>query len=229
MNAELHPDDLKFFAGLASAYQALCTSVTVPVSVPSSFYSPSQGITALSHVYWDAADNEDSAKEEMVRRIDLGRRDLLKHLKIHDSMRDEFFSIGEHTNTGNRNGVHSSVSRLCDGLSEYHHLVVNHKLRLGDSSFLDFPTCVLGHYFHVPGNPFISELSFNPSQDSEGLLTEIGSLSDDNRDFLLRHSKIFGFDLFGGPDRGHGIGYSSLRGRVDLLRELLLMAGMRGI
>ncbi len=216
--------DFELFYRLNSMYNALTISTTSPVVIPSGI-SPPGKISAFSHVFYDAAENEDKALEIMRKRIKLNSGDIAKHLDLHKLMLKLFYDIEESANTSNRNSVSDAVSKLCTCVRDYTRLVAVHLHRPKEEAFLSYPTCIPGHYFVVPSFSIIRELSFNPNQNIHGVIREITDLEELLIDFEIQAEKISIVKVSDALDTGEGISDTSLRGRLELTIELLKRAG----
>ena len=217
-------DNFDAFWKLSSVYHALTNSVCSPVIVPSELYEGEGRTHAFSHVFWDCAEDEDDAKGLMVARLGRGREDIDIIIKTHESLSDEFYNIFESLNTNNRTLVIRAVANIGQLLKDYGELVKKHNTRLGENSFLEYPTCIEGHMFLLRGYRKARECFFNNEQDYNGLQIEIETMnnvlrllasSDEElpRENLLR--------LMNTEDTGEGIMDTSLRGRIELTKELL--------
>ncbi len=216
--------DFNFLAKLSSLYTALTSSACDPVAVPSGLELVER-VSVFSRVFYDCADDEDAALETMRERFGVAGEDIRSHFKMHSQARDRFYDIDEAINRNNRTDVVAATTSLIEAVGGYSSLVSQHVARLGDSAFMYYPTCVPGHYFVVPGYRKIVEKSFNPEQSLDGISEELSLLGDLVRGFEAMRGKILAVRLSEGEDSGEGISDTSLRGRLELTKELLKRAG----
>ena len=134
-----------------------------------------------------------------------------------------FYNVDEAINTHSRERVADASSQLCKFIGDYVDLVREHRKKCGEDAFLDYPTCISGHYFLIGDRT--RELQFNPTRDYEGLEEEKQSIDKLVIDFQIRKNKIPQVK-FCVIDSGEGFFDSSLRGRLELNRELLKRVGL---
>lgn len=227
--SSLTEQDFDLFFRLSSAYHALTLSASDPVAMVSDLVQGAGRIRNLIHPafarqFYDTMDDEEAAIAEMRRRIVSGY-DISRHLKIHDGIKESFYSIEEALNANNRGRIHGATLSLTNGIQEYTNLVAAHAQKLGSEAFLSYPVCVPGHYFMVEGTSDIRENIFNPEGTRSGIMDEIDGIRSSLISFSHGTESLFGFKLTDLEDHGEGIFDTSLRGRIELTRELLRRVG----
>lgn len=211
---------------LSSAYYAASSSACNPVAVRSELWTPgSRG--AFSYMFYDCTDPASHGKEIMRGRIEKASEDITQHLGIHDSLEKAFFDVEEALNANNRVRATDAGHRVYDGFEAYNTLILKHNVHCTDTEIEPFllpPACVTGHYFMIPGTPFIRPQAFNPEFSAEGFVDEVGEGRVLLQEFVTRTDPLVGVKLADLPDSGEGITGCSLRGRLALTRELLKRA-----
>lgn len=212
------------FWKLASAYQAAIHSSCSPVVVPSDLYSGSGKAHAFSHMFWDCTLDENEGRQMMIERIRRAQEDIDRHLAIHQSLSQEFYNVNESVNNRSRPLLIRAVNNLKKLFSEYASLVLEHERKLGENSFLEYPTCLEdypGHWFLMEGYDRARRCSFNPEQNYRGLEREIASLDNAARFLVVSGEELPRKSPVEMGDSGEGIMDTSLRGRLELTIELL--------
>lgn len=211
-------DDFNMFWKISSAYHAATFSAVSPIVFPSEIPSRRFG-----RQFYDTFDDEDKMPEKMRERIELGSRDIEFHLQLHQLMCNEFYSIDEAINSKNRQKIAEHSANLLGVFTKYSKLVRTHKSRLEREAFLEYPTCIPGHLFMVCGYNKIRENRFNPKGTSNGMKREIEKSARIIESFSTGYEVIPEMKLTG-TDMGEGISDGSLRGNIDLTKELLKRA-----
>ena len=156
-----------------------------------------------------------------------GGDDIRAHLRIHDDLLDNFYSVDEALKADNRAELVEAGRLVFKNLEEYGKLVGEHSNRLGERAFLSYPVCLPGHIFAPVGTGVIRGKSFNPEQDARGLRRDItsGLTALEN---LTSHGAMFAeIGMYGSYDSGKGVFETSLRGRLELTKSLLERAGFQ--
>lgn len=222
MLKELSNTDYELFFKLSSIYHALILSSVDPVVVP---FSPERedNVGIFTHVFWDAHEDKSYAVKIINDRIKKYPKLIKSHHKYYESMRDSFYLIQEFIPENDRKLIAKNSRTLIDSLKNYRNLVENHQ----DTArpFLHYPTCLRGHYFLIDGDDRIKENSFNPHQTKLGLEKEIRYIYRLLSFFPTISDNISHVKLSHEFDSGTGFSDTSLRGRVELNKELLKRAG----
>ncbi len=138
--------ELNLLHKLESAYSALSLVVQDPVVIPNPDFDPEAGnpivrvqgaSVDISRIYFYADD--DRGEEVVRRRIIEEGEDIKEALIRHDVMCRTFQDIDEDLSLKDREAIINQVRLLCDKIDNYGRFVRQHKERLGESSFLDFP------------------------------------------------------------------------------------------
>ena len=205
---------------LSSVYEACTLSACDPVSVPTDTKGLA-GKHTFSHMFYDCTDPEERGIETMDQRIREGGDDIQAHLRIHDDLLGNFYSVDEALKTDDRAGLVKAGGLVFENLGEYGKLVEGHSNRLGERAFLQYPTCLPGHFFAPRGTGVIMGKVFNPEQDLGGLTTELaeGTLALEN--FPLQGNGFGEIRMYEGYDSGEGAFETSFRGRLELTKFLL--------
>jgi hypothetical protein len=166
---------------LSSAYEACTLSACDPVSVPTDIKAL-PGKHVFSHMFYDCTDPEERGVEIMNQRLREGGDDIQAHLKIHDALLSNFYSVDEALKEEDRRRVVEAGRNIFENIEAYGKLVEGHSVRLGERAFLSYPVCLPGHFFAPRGTGVIMEKVFNPDQDLGGLTKEIaeGTLALEN-------------------------------------------------
>jgi len=211
---------------LSSAYEACTLSAHDPVSV-SSDINASIGRHTFSHVFYDYTDPGKNGIGIMNQRIREGSSDIQTHLRIHDTLLNNFYSIDEGLKTNNRVKIVEAGTLVFENLKNYGRLVGEHSKRFGERAFLYYPTCLPGHIFFPPGTGVIRGKVFNLEQDAEGLEREIKRGLTLLANFPPCGKELEEIRMYEGHDSGNGILDTSLRGRLELTKLLLERAGFQ--
>ncbi len=220
-------EDFEFFVRLASLQRALTLSVVDPVAVFE--YSPlTKDRIWVARMFYDCYPDEGEARAIMGERIKIGSDDIAEHLRFHEKMKYQFYSIQEDANVNNRKRLGETVDSLCNEVVTFNAFLAEHS-KLDERSFLFYPSCS-PIPFTIPliegGRGHFAMLKFNPDKTSEGVIAEIDDLRELISDFSIRQERIPEVRI-GDYDTGEGISDSSYRGRYELTRELLRRAGYK--
>ncbi len=214
--------DFEFLWRLSSAYQAATLSAVDPVCVPAQGNDLER--SAFSHVFYDCVDD---GMDIMHKRIQIAEQDIRKHFELHKKMLEGFYSIDEAINASNRVRVLYIVKQdLCNRFMDCGRLVDEHRHKLGEESFLNYPCCISGHVFQLKGFREMECKSFNAWQDYRDFTRDVILLRELTFDFAIAKGRIPEYNLSEGKDYSEGLLDSSLRGRFDLNKELLRRAGL---
>ncbi len=209
---------------LSSVYEACTLSACDPVSVTD--IKGLAGKHTFSHMFYDCTDPEEMGIGVMNQRIREGD-DIQAHLRIHDALLANFYSVDGAVKADDRAGIVEAGRLVFENLGEYGKLVEGHSNRLGERAFLQYPTCLPGHFFAPRGTGVVMEKVFNPEQDLGGLTKELaeGTLALEN--FPLQGNGFGEIRMYEGYDSGEGTFETSLRGRLELTKLLLERAGFQ--
>lgn len=215
-------EDYEFLFRLESLNNALTLSVTDPVVITE--YIPGGDSVGELGTFWDCWENEDEAREIMKGRMSDAFRDIDKHIDLHRRMLNKFYSIQEAMNCQNRLRVSRETRGLCQEVSEYGDVVKDHRIRLKERAFLEYPRAQQGRLFALPvvnprGGGRFAYLSFNPQVTKEGLEQELAIMGSLAFEFSSQARKIPSVQI-GEYDPGEGISDCSFRGRLALTEEL---------
>ncbi|MBS3071925.1 hypothetical protein J4408_02960 [Candidatus Pacearchaeota archaeon] len=216
--------DFDYFWRLESINNALQMAVVKPVTIIENTKG-CFGSVFTSEIYYDAADNEVQARSIMKKRLEIGEEDILIHLKLFGKMRDNFYSIQEFANTQNRNEIYNETKYLCKNLLKYHDLVISHKNKLKEFTFLELPSAqksklFLTPFVHSDGRGYLRHLRFN--NEDINWDKSVSYFKKSNFNFKTSNCKIP--ELVPTQDDGEGINYETLRGRLELTIELIRRA-----
>ncbi|MDO8460744.1 MAG: hypothetical protein Q7S74_06555 [Nanoarchaeota archaeon] len=220
--------DFKFFYKLSSLYEALTLSACDPVVVPSGIGS--KGLHVFSHMFYDCMEDEEEGFRIMEDRKRIAQEDIVNHFSFHEYAVKAFYSIDELANVNNREGVVNIARELAIQLEQYSGftgIITEHKTRLEKKAFLNYPVCFRGHYFQVPWYTNLAEKSFNPTISESGVITEAIKTRYLGNQFLTVQGPIPKITISEGKDSGEGLIDTSLRGRLELTKELLRRAGFK--
>jgi len=218
---EVSDVDFELFFRLSSLYEALAISATDPVVLKAGLGDCLEDAPGM---FYDCYGDTEGANTIMGRRIEIASEDIRQHYKAHKSFLENFYSIDESINTGNRGRATDATLSLCDNVLNYLPIMRAHELRFLEDSFLHAPMCPPGHYFQIPdsGRLEIPQLDFNyPAQTDyvAGVylniikkLAPVFRINPDNMPYVRVATQ---------PDSGEGIIDTSLRGRLELNKELL--------
>jgi len=148
---------------------------------------------------------------------------------LHEKILKGFYDIDEGLNTRNRERVADAAQYLTTDVLQYGALVSAHKAWAvaisGRVDFLDYPTCVPGHYFILPHCSEVRVKSFNSEQTLEGVGEGFTAIVKLSNDFRIGSAELPDIKISEDKDTGEGIFDTSLRGRLELNKELLRRAG----
>src|SRR3972149_6146344 len=144
---ELTEAEIEALWRLSSAYQACTHSVCAPVAVPSDVIMPSNGKHIFSDIFYDCTEPESVGINTMKQRIRDGGEDIQSHLKIHRNILGGFNSVDDALRENDKPRVVEAGNIVYENLENYGKLVKTHFERFGERGFLDYPTCLPGHYF----------------------------------------------------------------------------------
>lgn len=211
---------------LSSAYEACALSACDPVSVPSGI-NPLAGRPTYSHMFYDCTDPGKNGIDIMNKRIREGGGDIQAHLRIHDALLVNFYSVDEALKTNNRVKIVEAGRIVFENLGIYGRLVREHSERLGERAFLYYPTCLPGHIFFPKNTGVIRGKVFNSEQDAKGLERNIKRGLSLLANFPLCGKELEEIRMYEGHDSGKGTLETSLRGRLELTKVLLERAGFQ--
>ena len=160
---------------LSSAYEACTLSACDPVFVPLENNILIRR-SIFSHVSYNHTYPEKRGANIMEMRIKEAGDDIQTHLRIHDDILSNFYSIDEALKAGNRVRVVKAGRLVFKNLEKYGKLVGKHSKRFKEKAFLQYPTCFPGNIF-IPKNSNrttkIMGKVFNPEQNAKGLEKDI--------------------------------------------------------
>ena len=165
--------------------------------------------------------------EKMNQRIREGGNDIQAHLRIHDALLGNFYSVDEALEADDRARIVEAGRLVFENLEKYGRLVGEHSNRFGERAFLYYPLCLPGHIFAPRGIGVIMEKVFNPEQDAEGFRRDITTGLTALEDLPLYGGGLGEIRMYSGYDSGKGIFETSLRGRLELTKSLLEKAGFQ--
>ncbi|HLC31781.1 MAG TPA: hypothetical protein VJK51_03870 [Candidatus Nanoarchaeia archaeon] len=206
---------------LSSLYDALCTSATAPVVVPSLFYQ--ERITPISHIFYDCADDENDAKKIMSHRISIPplKECIRGHLTIHNQIEIQFSTLDEALNTNNKNTFNHALNSICQHVTAYG-VVVGALSRIArEDSFLFYPTSISGNYFTL--DRYIRQKQWNPHQSLQGCFNELAHIEKMRNKFA--NTKLEGIELYERNPEEPSLTGTTLASKLALTIELLKRAG----
>ena len=219
--------DYEFFWRLSSLYEALTMSAVDSVVVPSSYFDKDNKRKGIfSYVYYDAADDEDVALRIMEKRKFTAFNVVRENALFHVHALKYFYDIEERANVHNRRSVANVTQNLCVGFGRYINFVKEHRSVMGNKAFLNYPTCISGHYFQVAWHDGIREKEFNAEQSWRMGLSDCIRIRETADYFARQNGKIPPVQISERRDEGEGITDNSLRARVELNKQLVKRAGI---
>ena len=223
--------DFKFLRNLSSLYQALTTSAVDPVVITDRVETGNRGRNLEFRMYYDAygdggnADLE-MAEEIMRRRIRIAGEDIKQHHIYHSEFLRLFYDIDERINSQNRKEIAQlSQDLFCKTKDYIDNVVESHTQMLQEDSFLYPPYCLSQYAFHIPKCRIIANLIFNPKQTISNAKEDLDITMKLSERFAQKDNKIPINKVATQEDLGEGIMDASLRGRVELNKELLERLG----
>lgn len=222
---KVSPTDFKFLWRLSSLYEALTISAVDPVVLLKGIGNEPGGM--FYDCYEDTCEDTKKAIAVMEQRVARASDDIRQHYQAHQLFLRCFYDIDELMNTQNRKRVGEVTNDLCAHVSDYLSLVEQHELRLEEDSFLYPPTCFPGHYFQIPnsGIRIIPQLKFNPARTGFQGEIYLGKIKNLVPDFSKGKGRLPPIKVATQEDSGEGILDTSLRGRIELNKELLIRIG----
>lgn len=138
MNAALAHQQL--FSRLEGLYYALTLAVQDPVVIPNSELDKSmQGAVPfdLSKVYFYV---EEEQGEELLRaRISSAAADIVRAYRSHQKINETFLLMEQHSRRQEKKEFTESTTALCTAVDAYALFVTDHRQRLGEKAFLEYP------------------------------------------------------------------------------------------
>ena len=214
---EISDNDFEYLFKIASAYHSLVGSAVNPIAISSGIENQ-----RFSKIYYDC---EDRGRGIMKKRLELAEQDIVEYHAAHKILIKDFYDIDEAINRNNRKDIDFCVDKAFEGIIVLAETTRDHRERLKDKAFLDYPYCIPEHYFHIARNPKISTLEFNETRDFEGIGLEYDLIKELKTDFLIGKDNLSGARIFP-RDSGEGIIESTLRARVELNKLLLERVGL---
>jgi hypothetical protein len=168
MEQNVLDEDFDFLARLAALQQALIFSSTCPVTI---WRAEEGGLgNQLLAMYYDCVEDEETGLAIVKRRIGEAREEIRGHFRLHKSALTNFLKMDRAIVDNSRQAFANACVRLCRNVVDYASLAREHLDRLGIESFLSYPYCPSGHYFHILGGNLVRELEFNPAISYFGVI-----------------------------------------------------------
>ena len=169
----------------------------------------------------------------MKKRISDHEDDIRQHYKLHRAFNLTFSAIEDAAKKQNRINIGKSTAYLCREAWDYVRLVKDHEHKAGEESFLKFPTCIKGPYFHIPNlgvmdpeyKGLILELEFNSRQNEEYACRDLLRLEDLITDFVAQKEEFNLTSAYTPELRDDGI--NSFSKKLNTVKLLLEKAGLR--
>jgi hypothetical protein len=180
---DVSEQDFDFLLRLTSLQHALIASSTDPVVLSTEFDD-----LRFAKIYYDCDDNEAEAMAIMKRRLELGAENIKSHYSLHQKMLSIFQRMDGAIVEDDRGLLANLSGDLCRGVNDYVALVDSHKARLGENTFLDYPSCIPGHYFQI--SRFVRECSFNPEGTRKGTERDAQTIREQIIDFRIRVGRL---------------------------------------
>lgn len=154
---------------LASAYQALTTTVTDPVVMPTDFYQNkgSNVPKAFAKIYWDCHDDETLALTVMKERIRNAYQDIEMTLQVHLNALENFSRMQEAFKQNDRRTIINTANKILPQMRIYGELVEQHQKQRDANAFLSYPATVPGHIFYRKNTSAFYSLIWNQSGTKE--------------------------------------------------------------
>jgi hypothetical protein len=225
MEQKVNEDDFNFLARVDGLQKALINSCTSPVVV----WKTEEGGYGLPNfaMYYDCTNDENIGYKIMEKRTDLAEQDIVKHFRLHKSALEYFLNLDNAIVDNNRKEFSEIFYKLYKDTKKSIDLIEAHKISHKDESFLDYPSCPPGHYFHIWKGEFISRVNFNPQRTKQGALRALEKIQQQSTDFKIRQEKLPYIAMPFSEDGGAGLFDSSFRQNLSITQQLLEKLGLR--
>lgn len=178
--------DYNFLWRVVSLQHALVCSAADPVVLRKVDEGADFEMTLYGGMYYDCCEKEARALETMKKRVESALEDILDHFRFHKKCIDYFSGMDNAIVLNDRVVFAENCEDACEGSLKYVDLVKKHKDKLGDNSFLEFPSCPPGHYFHVFNGLLVRSCYFNRQLTSSEAQSSIEKIEEDILDFKKR-------------------------------------------
>lgn len=211
---------------LSSLQHALIVSASNPVGI----WKTTEGADfEINHpgMYYDCCGDEGRALATMRKRIELGEGDIRQHFRLHKNCLDLFLKMDGAIITDDREEFADSLTQVCENVFVYLDLARGHEERLKMDSFLAYPYCVPGHYFHILNHNKIGPCYFNKNHSYEGATTDLDNVLEKITDFKIRQEKLPYISLPLNEQSGAGFVDPDFKTHLIITKNLLGKVGLQ--
>jgi hypothetical protein len=178
-------------------------------------------------MFYDACEEEETAHATMARRLETAEQDIREHFDFHRKSLDNFLEMDGAIIANDRGIFAENCGRMCKGFLKYLRLVKQHQRRLGNRSFLEYPSCLPGHYFYVLNGSSIGTCHFNRQLNSFGAESGIMAMQEQTADFRKRTEKLPYISLPLGSQDGAGLLLPDFKRNLTWNKQLLERIGLK--
>jgi len=219
-------EDYDFLWRIVSLQHALVSSSADPVVLRTIKEGADFEMTVYGGMYYDVCRNEKLAVSTVRKRIELEESDIRQRFKFHKKALEYFLEMDRAIISGDRGLFSDNCEVLCKDSLEYFALVKDHKERLRESSFLVYPFCHPGHYFHVLNGPFVKTCDFNPYESYLQGTSGVQDITEKIPDFKIRQDKLPYVHLPLNEQEGAGLSDINFKNNLATNKLLLERAGL---
>jgi len=223
---EVTKEDYGFLLKLMSVQHALVSSSADPVVLRKVSEGANFQMNTFGGIFYDCSENEEIALATMRKRIEEAGQDIRAHFDFHRKSLDNFLEMDGALIANDREIFAENCEIMCNRLLGYLNLVKKHQARLGEGSFLEYPSCPSGHYFHVLNGPFVAMCYFNRQLTSFGAEMGINSIRGEILDFKIRQEKLPYIHLPLNEQQGAGLLLEDFKKNLVWNKQLLEGLGM---
>ncbi len=218
-------EDYLFLWRVMSLQRSLILSSTNPVGI----WKTEDGAyfeIGYPGMYYDCCEDEAKAVSVVKERIRLAEGDIREHFKIHKSCLDNFLEMDGAIIIDNREDFTNYLLEVCEKVLDYISLVKNHQQNLGSKSFLVYPFCIPGYYFHILNYERVAPCSFNEERAYDGAVNDLEKISEIIVGFRTKPEKIPYINLPFNEQDGAGLLLPDFRKHLATNKLLLEIAGL---
>jgi len=223
---EVTKEDYRFLLGIMSVQYSLVSSSADPVVLRKVKEGADFEMSSHGGMFYDCSENEEIALATMERRIKAAEQDIRVHFDFHRKSLDNFLEMDGALIADDRGIFAENCEIMCNRFLRYLELVKGHQGRLGKESFLEYPSCPSGHYFHVLNGPFVSMCYFNRQMTPFGAENGIRILQRQIVDFKIRQEKLPYIHLPLHEQQGSGLLLPDFKKNLVWNKQLLERLGL---
>lgn len=224
-NQKVTQSDYEFLRRINGLQQALIASSANPVCI----WKITQGADfqmKAPGMYYDCVSDERLAMATIKKRIKLAKPDIIKHYKTSKDCLDKFLDLDSAIICNDREAFAYRCEELSKTTNEYIDLVKDHKTNLKEDSFLFYPYCPPGHYFHIVNGPWMGGSYFNMKGTLNEAQKDLNEIKNSLIDFKISDKPLPYIALPLNCTDGAGLYMQDMKIGLQTNKNLLKRAGL---